>query len=126
MFWRKLNNTQSTGVVGENLAANFLKNNKFRVLERNFKAPRWGEIDIIALDKDQLVFVEVKTRIGEQRVKPTEAIHYRKIHSLKRCAYFYITTHADIPHAYRLDAITVEFKNINDTNPKITHYKNIG
>lgn len=115
------------GQLGEDLATIFLKNKRYKIIERNFRAPRWGEIDIIAQDGDQLVFVEVKTRVGEQMTSPLDAIHSHKIHALKRCAQFYIQQEQKnaASEALRLDAITVELQNLEDKQPIITHYINI-
>ena len=49
------------GKFGEKIAANHLKRNGYRILENNFRC-KFGEIDIIALHRDTMVFVEVKTR----------------------------------------------------------------
>lgn len=50
-----------TGKIGEEIAVAYLKQNGYQIIERNFEC-RQGEIDIIAKDKNDLVFVEVKTR----------------------------------------------------------------
>ena len=49
------------GNLGENIAAKYLESSGYHILDRNFRA-RQGELDIIAVDNDELVFVEVKTR----------------------------------------------------------------
>ena len=49
------------GKLGEDLACRYLQNQGYKILERNFEA-RQGEIDIIALDKSEIIFIEVKTR----------------------------------------------------------------
>ena len=50
-----------TAVIGEDIAVNYLKKKGYKIIERNFRKG-YGEIDIIALKKNVLVFVEVKTR----------------------------------------------------------------
>lgn len=55
--------TKLTGNIGEDRACEYLAKKKYTILERNFRQ-RFGEIDIIALDKEVLVFVEVKTLPG--------------------------------------------------------------
>lgn len=66
------------GKRGEDLAANFLRKNGYRILERNFLI-RGGEVDIIAQDKDVLVFVEVKARYSHEFGLPAESITYFKL-----------------------------------------------
>src|SRR5438128_1320284 len=53
------------GARGEKLACAFLRGQGYRILYRNFRARHGGEVDIVCRDKDTLVFVEVKTRTGE-------------------------------------------------------------
>jgi putative endonuclease len=67
-----------TGKRGEQLACKFLRSHGYRVLYRNFKSRRGGEIDIVCRDGDTLVFVEVKTRRGDEFGRPIEAIGREK------------------------------------------------
>lgn len=114
---------QATGKTGEDLAENFLKENGFRVIEKNFNG-RYGEIDIIALDQDTLVFVEVKTRTSSQFGNPLEAITFWKLKTLIKTAQFYKLTHQNLPESLRIDAVAVElFPNGELKN--IEHVKNI-
>lgn len=62
------------GKLGEDLACKYLQNKGYKILERNFEAKQ-GEIDIIALDKEELVFIEVKTRSNILYGKPAEAVN---------------------------------------------------
>jgi putative endonuclease len=62
------------GELGEKLARKFLRRNGYKILYRNFRGLRGGEIDIVCRDGDTLVFVEVKTRGGEAFGRPVEAI----------------------------------------------------
>ena len=63
LFKKSKPNTSEIGRFGEEAAAKFLKRNGYRVIQKNFRAGR-NEIDIIAEDREFLVFVEVKTRSG--------------------------------------------------------------
>ena len=56
------------GSYGENLARKFLEKKGFKLIEKNFKTPRWGEIDLVMRDGETLVFVEVKTRSGSAAI----------------------------------------------------------
>lgn len=113
----------SLGKWGEDEAVEYLKKKGHRIVERNFKA-RYDEIDIIALDHNTLVFVEVKTRIGDAYGLPEESITKRKLHSLTRAAYYYQHLHPELSTALRIDAITVYFSP-DERIEKINHYENI-
>ena len=78
-----------TGKKGEDLAADFLQNEGFQILERNWKN-RFEEIDIIALENDLLVIVEVKTRSSLAFGKPEESVGLRKQRLLVNAAEAYI------------------------------------
>lgn len=75
------------GQLGEELASSYLRNHRYTILTKNFRT-RAGEIDIICRDGETLVFVEVKTRVGDFRGKPYEAVDFRKLSHLKKAIYF--------------------------------------
>ena len=66
-----------TGIDGEKAAKKFLKENNYKIIDTNFRT-RFGEIDIIAIDGDCIVFVEVKTRGEKSLGNPMEAVNYDK------------------------------------------------
>lgn len=65
------------GDAGEGYAVSYLKKNKYKIIERNYRK-RCGEIDIIAEKKDYLVFVEVKTRKINSLIRGVDAVGYNK------------------------------------------------
>ena len=69
--------TRLLGNRGERLAAKFLARKGIRILRRQHKMPS-GELDIIAMDGDRIVFVEVKTRRSDSKGHPIEAITPQK------------------------------------------------
>ena len=110
------------GKIGEDLAAEFLENKGFKIIERNWNYSRSGEIDIIAYDKKTLVFVEVKTRSSTEYGYPAEAINTRKIKKMKTLAAIYLNEKNNLKfNSFRFDAIAV----ILAQNPEIKHYKDI-
>lgn len=113
----------SLGKLGERLAANFLSSKGYQIIEMNFHK-RWGEIDIVAQDKDTLVFVEVKTRMESDRISPEESITPWKIKTLKRTALFYKNLHPELPELLRIDFVGVVLKNDFEVK-KINHIENI-
>ncbi len=112
-----------TARLGEDAACKFLQKLGYKIIDRNFRRG-YGEIDIIAIFENTLVFVEVKTRTSEQFGTPFEAITSPKIHSLIRTAQFYKQLKKGLPESLRIDAVSV----ILDQNKKIEsieHIKNI-
>lgn len=77
------------GMIGEEQAIKFLKKKKYKILERNYKN-KVGEIDIIALDKKTLVFVEVKERETLAFGRPSEAVDERKQHKIRKTSTLYL------------------------------------
>ncbi|MDD5415847.1 MAG: YraN family protein [Candidatus Daviesbacteria bacterium] len=111
------------GNKGEELACKYLKKLGYRILERNFRI-RGGEIDIVAKDRDTLVFAEVKTRYSHEFGLPCESMTPWKIRSLLKTARFYIQKISWGNREYRLDFVGVDFAESGD-NPKIELIKNI-
>ena len=111
---------QSTGRMGEDLAAAFLVSKGYRILERGVHAGKMGELDIIALCKDTLVFVEVKTRRSLRYGSPEESVTATKLKKLQRAGEWYRKARrfSDLP--YRLDVIAIE---LGDGEPVIRHHE---
>ena len=111
--------TKQTGKTGEDIAEQYLVKNGYKILERNIHFSRNCEIDIIAKDKDTVVFIEVKTRKSLGCGHPFEAINKTKLQKIIYGVLSY-TTKNNI-NKYRIDAIAV----IGTSNPQIEHLKNI-
>ena len=77
------------GNYGEDVANKFLKKNKYKIIEKNYSC-KFGEIDIIAKDKNILVFVEVKSRTNEKYGTPALAVNYYKQKNIIKTAKHYI------------------------------------
>lgn len=124
-------NNNSTGQTGEQVAANYLKNKGYRIIEMNFKndfGRRLGEIDIIAEDKTagEIVFVEVKTREFSkyQNTLPEENITYSKLRKLAKIAGAYLHKNQLRDKNYRFDAVSV-WLDFETRNAKIKHIESI-
>ena len=98
---------QGLGRTGERLAAERLTQQGYRVLERNFRCT-YGEIDLIAEEGDELVFVEVKTRRGVAYGLPEEAVTIRKQQKLVQVATHYLDMHQYAERAWRIDVVAVQ------------------
>lgn len=96
------------GRAGERLVTSWLEAHGLRVLARNWRCP-YGEIDVIAEEAGELVFVEVKTRRGTALGAPEEAITPRKRRHLIAAAQSYIAElDADEERPYRIDVVAVQ------------------
>jgi putative endonuclease len=98
---------QGLGRTGERLAAEALISRGYRILERNFRC-RYGEIDLIAEDEHDLVFVEVKTRRGSVHGLPEEAITARKQQKIIEVATYYLDLHSCFERSWRVDVVAVQ------------------
>jgi putative endonuclease len=94
------------GNEGERVAEDFLRRQRYAILERNYRC-RSGEIDLIALDGGTVVFVEVKTRTQSDFGNPLEAVDRRKQRRLQRAAQFYVRQHRLENRNARFDAVAV-------------------
>ncbi len=113
---------KSVGQIGEDLAAKYLSQNGYKIIERNYRI-RGGEIDIIAIDHDTLVYIEVKTRTSHQFGTPAESVTPFKINFLIRAAKFYKSNRRNLPQQERIDVVTVDFTDGKD--PAVDHIKNV-
>jgi len=77
------------GKEGEKLAADFLKKSGYKIVEVNYRCPI-GEIDIVARDKNELVFVEVKARKSSALGYPEEAVGIKKQKKMSQLASWYL------------------------------------
>ena len=115
--------TVNFGNYGEDLAVKYLKNLGYKILERNYRI-RGGEIDIVAKDKEYLVFVEVKARWSHEYGLPSESITPWKIKALIKTAAFYCMKVKWKDGPYRIDLVSIDFAESKD-NPKIELIQNI-
>lgn len=115
---------KNKGKYGEEFAVNYLIKNGYKILEKNYHFSRYGEIDIIALDKNVLCFIEVKTRSSDKFGTPFEAITKSKLDKIRKSALFYLQNSKTFYENSRIDAISV-FLSGENTEPRIKHIKNI-
>lgn len=94
------------GKLGEDLACKYLQDKGYKIIERNFEA-RQGEIDIIAKDQNELVFIEVKTRSNISYGKPAEAVNeIKQNHLIKTIEYYVYSRHLE-DEFIRIDIIEI-------------------
>lgn len=100
-------NNRAVGTTFEQKAANYLVENGYQILDKNFRC-KIGEIDLIAKSEGYLCFIEVKYRSSTTKGFPAEAINYTKIRRITRTAEFYMLLHKipqDTP--CRFDAVVI-------------------
>jgi len=113
---------QFIGKWGEDCAFAFLESKGFKVLERNVRTPH-GEIDLIALDQETVVFVEVKTRSHHHAGYPEEAVTEEKMEHMIDSAESWLQNHPEYEQNWRLDVIAVTGP-LNSNNPQIEWFEN--
>jgi len=111
----------ATGRLGETAATENLKQKGYEILERNFRN-KFGEIDIFAKDKNTLVFVEVKTKIGDAFGLPEEMINKNKLSKIRRMATIYTKGYETL---CRLDIIAIVINPKNKQITRLSHYQNV-
>lgn len=108
------------GRIGEDMAAQYLKDKGYQILCRNWKNRGRKELDIVAVDGNELVFVEVKTRSEGTLTGPFEAVDYRKQHRLALAANSFIMMNR-ISLAPRFDVIGIVGAGANARIEHIQH-----
>jgi len=94
------------GQEGEDSAARHLTRHGYRILRRNFRTAR-GEIDLIATDRDTLVFVEVKARADHRMGTPAAAVDERKQERIRKAAEWYCARYKMASRAIRFDVVAI-------------------
>ncbi|MCK4925720.1 YraN family protein [Candidatus Aerophobetes bacterium] len=98
-----------TGKRGEAAAIRFLKKRGYSILDTNYRC-RSGEIDIVAREKDSIVFVEVKTRTSIEFGLPEESLSTRKMAHLTKVALTYLSHRSIKGASCRFDVVSVLMK----------------
>lgn len=114
-----MSDNRKIGQTGEDIAAEYLEKNGYKIIERNKHFSKKCEIDIIAEDKNTTVFVEVKTRRSEVCGSPLEAITRTKYNNIKQGVFNYLSENR--VKKYRIDVIAV----VLGKDIKIEHLKNV-
>lgn len=112
-----------TAKLGEEIASKYLQEKGYKIIERNFRKG-YGEIDIVAVKNDTLIFTEVKTRTTSLYGGAKDAISFQKIKKLIRTVQFYKILHSKLPDALRIDAILIDLDPQNNVK-NIEHIENI-
>jgi putative endonuclease len=111
-----------TGKIGEKLATDFLKKKGYKIIQQNYKT-KYAEIDLVARQKETLVFVEVRTKTNEAFGSPEETLNYQKLNKVLQNSRAY-AAFTNWQGPCRIDAICVILGEDNKPQ-RIDHYENI-
>lgn len=110
------------GKKGEEVAANYLKKQGYRILKTNYRC-RMGELDIIARKKDTIVFVEVRSRSSKRFGLPQESIGPAKQRKIRAVASYYLQSLSKPLPKVRFDVLALYFSP-NGQFLSLEHFKN--
>ena len=113
---------RSLGQQGERIAARYLRRRGFRIVDRQ-KRGRLGEIDLVAVQRHTVVFVEVKTRRSHDHGHPAEAVDGEKQRRLTRLALAYLRSNDLLEAPARFDVVCVTWPE-DARRPTIEHLPN--
>jgi len=112
--WRR-----NRGQQGEREAEQFLSAQRYAIIAKNYRSP-FGEVDLIALDRQTLVFVEVRTHTGAAFGDPLESVNARKQRQIAKTALHYLSRHRLYNREARFDVIGIRWEG---ENACLTHVK---
>ena len=98
---------QERGRDGEEIAAEYLRQNGYRILARNYRCPV-GELDLVAEQGDSVVFVEVRTRRAGCMVRPEDTVNRTKMRHVVRSAEHFLSSTAREDRPWRVDVVALE------------------
>ncbi|NJM38354.1 MAG: YraN family protein [Akkermansiaceae bacterium] len=109
------------GNYGEQVAAAWLQSQGCKILAKNYRSPRKGEVDIIARNGKLLLFVEVKTRRADSKIRGLDAVDQSKQKLIEKGANSWLKRLGTRDLPWRFDVIEVNVK--DGEKPKINHVK---
>jgi len=109
--------------IWEELAAKYLENKWYAIVERNYQI-KWGEIDIIARDGEFWAFVEVRYRRDESHGHPLDTFGVMKRRALKRTAYMYVNKYKIDPDMMRIDFVGIMPR--DEWGHRVWHVRGVG
>lgn len=114
---------QEIGNKGEKIAADYLMDKGYTLLDRNFHT-RYGELDLVMFENGMIVFVEVKTRTSTSFGAPEESITGLKLEHLQNAGLSWLQAHPESPDDWRMDAVSILMQK-NGKIRDIQHFINI-
>jgi len=119
--------SKQRGCYGEWLGKEFLKKKGFRILEKNWRSrgDRRKEIDLVCLDREILVFVEIRSRSENALISGFDSLNLRKRKALLRSFKAYLLEAEEHPFSYRFDLVEVDLPKKPSKRSKLFHHENI-
>jgi putative endonuclease len=115
-------NNNDKGKIGEDIAKKFLEKNDYKILQKNYRISKMGEIDIIAFKDNTICFVEVKLRNSDRYGSPIEAVNENKANKIRRISTIYLKNNNIMDNEIRYDVIGI--KRGKNKDYIIEHLKN--
>lgn len=122
-WYRRRSEPKPLGVRGESLAARYLKRRRYIIVARG-QRDNLGELDLVAIDRQTVVFVEVKTRRSSDKGHPADAVHEEKQRRLTRLALAYLRRHDLLDNPARFDVIAIVWPDDSKKPSSVEHFKN--
>jgi len=94
------------GKEGEDLAVDHLEKNGYKIVKQNYRS-LYGELDVIALDKEILCFIEIKTRTSDLYGHPLESITKSKINKIAKTAMYFMGENDLLDSCARFDVVSI-------------------
>ena len=116
-------NRVGKGKMGEEASVKLLEKKGYKVLERNYRT-RFGEIDVVCLKGNTVVFVEVKSKTGERFGEPWEMIDKRKLGQVERIAKMYLIKRRLGDMLCRIDVVGVWLR--EEKVERLKHWEDVG
>lgn len=110
------------GRQGEEIAARYLEKSGFKLLRKNYRC-RLGEIDLITMDRDYLVFVEVRTKSSGEFGEGYESLLNKKKSKLRQVAWHYLKAEGKAGMDCRFDVVSIRFDREGEVQ-RIEHIEN--
>ena len=111
------------GDIGEKLAENYLIEKGYQIVDRKY-VTRFGELDLVTMDKDCVVFVEVKTRTSKAFGLPEDSITPAKLERISNAGLLWLQANPYAPDDWRIDAVAI-FLDPHQQPLEIRHFTNI-
>lgn len=116
-------NRRAFGLDHEDIALLWLQEKGYRLVNRNFRFGRHGEIDLIMKDGTTWVFIEVKARQNHKFGRPEDAVDFRKRKQVKKIARGYVHILGLDDYEARFDVLAIDYVTGSDGHPEIRHIR---
>ena len=114
---------KQTGSMGEQLALRYLQSQGYKIIEQNWRC-RIGEIDLIAMKNDTLIFLEIRSKRSQAFGMAEHTYTTIKKQRMHRLAYLYMQIHEyPLQQNFQIDFIAID---LNPTTSQVRHYPNVG